>query len=137
MTFLVGRLDHVAIAADDTVALAAWYKRILGLQIVVQAGPKPDQTQKTFLVGPSQEDLQRGSMIEIMPRNANPRHGRVAADPGISHIAWQVSDFDAAVAHLQREGVVFLGDIVQAVGGGRLISFSDCEANMIQIVERL
>ena len=137
----VTRLDHLAIAAHDTVAMVQWYERVLGLVVHVEAGPNPPQTQKVFLIGPpidgnGSTGVRQGMMIEVMPRNVTPRHERNSHEPGLSHAAWTVLDFDKARGHLQECGVTLLGEIVTAVGGGRIQSFLDCEGNMMQIVER-
>ena len=130
-------LDHVAIAADDTDKLIKWYHRMLGLVVVAQTEPQEPSGQRTYLIGPPRSNgVQQGMMLEIMPRNEHVRRPRDSHDPGISHVAWRVSDFDAAYAHLAACGVGFVGAVVQAVGGGRLISFVDCEGNLMQIVER-
>ncbi len=130
-------LDHVAIAADDTDALVKWYHRMLGLVVKAQTEPQQPSGQRTYLIGPpTDDDVHRGMMLEIMPRNEHVRRPRDSHDPGISHVAWRVDDFDAAYAHLSAGGVGFVGAVVQAVGGGRLISFVDCEGNLMQIVER-
>jgi glyoxylase I family protein len=133
---IAGRLDHVAIAAHSTDAMVAWYEKVLGLVVHAVAGPNPPQKQKVYLIGPP-GNLAGGSMIEVMPRNDNPRAERLTHDPGLSHAAWYVADFDAALAHLKECEVTFSGDIVNAIGGGRLISFLDCEGNLMQIVERI
>lgn len=133
------RLDHFAIAAADTEAMVAWYGRVLGLVVHVVMGPNTPQTQKVYLIGPpasAGNPVHRGMMIEVMPANGMARHGRNSHEPGLSHVAWYVQDFDAAVRHLRACDVEFLGPVVQAIGGGRLISFADCEGNMMQIVER-
>ncbi len=130
-------LDHVAIAADDTDQLIKWYNRMLGLIVLAQTEPQEPSRQRTYLIGPAaHEDAHGGMMLEIMPRNEHVRRPRDSHDPGISHVAWCVTDFDAAYAHLAARGVGFVGAVVQAVGGGRLISFVDCEGNLMQIVER-
>jgi glyoxylase I family protein len=140
---IAGRLDHVAIAAADTEAMVKWYGRVLGLVVHAEGGPNPGQTQKVFLIGPpllkgaTGRGIEKGSMVEVMPKNETERRDRKSHDAGISHIAWYVADFDKALAHLRLCGVTFLGEVMQAVGGGRIISFFDCEANMIQIVERI
>ena len=137
----VSRLDHFAIAANDTVAMVAWYNRVLGLVVHAEAGPNPPQTQKVFLIGPPVDGpgtagIRQGMMIEVMPRNDAPRHERHILEPGLSHAAWCVLNFDTALAHLKECDVKLLGEVVQAVGGGRLQSFLDCEGNVMQIVER-
>jgi catechol 2,3-dioxygenase-like lactoylglutathione lyase family enzyme len=134
-----GRLDHVAIAAENTDTMVKWYEKILGLVVHVESGPNPPQTQKVYLIGPPAETgkgIPQGMMIEVMPRNETPRHERNSHEPGLSHVAWYVYDFDAALAHLRASNVKFLSDVIAAIGGGRIVSFADCEGNMTQIVER-
>ena len=130
------RLDHVAIAADDTQAMVAWYERVLGLTVHAVAGPNSKQKQNAYLIGPAGGAVKAGMMIEVMPRNDTPRHTRDSHEPGLSHVAWVVSDFDGALAHLRSQQMRFLSDVLEALGGGRIISFADCEGNMMQIVER-
>ncbi|MGN6368850.1 MAG: VOC family protein [Phycisphaerae bacterium] len=138
------RLDHLAIAADNTDAMVKWYEEVLGLVVHVASGPNPPQTQKVYLIGPPVErgahspsdGIFQGMMIEVMPKNTTPRHERNSHEPGLSHTAWAVADFDAALAHLKARNVKFMSDVIQAIGGGRIISFADCEGNMTQIVER-
>ncbi len=131
------RIDHAALAVADTTAVANWYAQTLGFKIVVTQKPVPPQTQNTYLLGPANADgIGDGHMLEIMPKNATPRHDRNSHEPGHSHLAFYVPDFDAALTHLRGHRVNFLTDIIPAVGGGRLISFQDHEGNMIQIVER-
>jgi catechol 2,3-dioxygenase-like lactoylglutathione lyase family enzyme len=137
----VNRLDHLAIAAADTTALVAWYERVLGLVVHLEREPKAPQTQKVYFIGPPVDGagtagVRQGMMIEVMPRNDTPRHERNSHEPGLSHAAWAVSDFDRVMTHLKECGVKLLGETIQAMGGGRLQSFLDCEGNMMQIVER-
>ena len=137
----VNRLDHLAIAAADTAALVAWYERVLGLVVVLEREPKAPSTQKVYFIGPpvdggSQAGVRQGMMIEVMPRNETPRHERNSHEPGLSHAAWAVGDFDRVLGHLKDCGVTLLGEVGQATGGGRIQSFLDCEGNMMQIVER-
>ncbi len=134
-------LDHVAIAADNTEQMVVWYNRMLGLVVVARTNPTDPAQQVTYLIGPpasgdASRGVHAGMMMEIMPRNDHVRRPRDSHDAGISHVAWLVTDFDEAYAHLSAQGVGFVGSVVQAVGGGRLISFVDCEGNLMQIVER-
>ncbi len=136
---IASRLDHVDIAAENTDAMVKWYEEVLGLAVHVASGPNAPQTQKVYLIGPpatSTGGIMQGMMIEVMPRNDTARHERNSHEPGISHVAWAVDDFDAALAHLKAKNVKFLSDVIAAIGGGRIISFADCEGNMTQIVER-
>jgi len=134
---LAGRLDHVAIAADSTDLMVKWYERVLGLVVHAVAGPNAPQTQRVYLIGPPGKGIGAGMMMEIMPGNETVRHERNSHEPGLSHVAWSVEDFDTVHAHLKRCEVKFFGDVVNAIGGGRVISFFDLEGNMMQIVERI
>lgn len=134
---ITGRLDHVAIGAEHPEMMVRWYQRVLGLVVHAETGPLEGATHKTYLIGPpASGGVAGGMMMEIMPRNDSPRHARTIREPGLSHVAWAVADFDVALAHLKECQVQFLGELGQAVGGGRIISFADCDGNMMQIVER-
>ncbi len=128
---IANRLDHAAIAVTDIDATLAWYDKVLGLVLVAKGAPG----QKACLIGPK-NDLKAGMMLEVMQKNDTPAVKRAVVDPGLSHLAFSVADFDAALAHLKSCNVQFLGEIVTAVGGGRLISFADPDGIMLQIVER-
>ena len=56
----------------------------------------------------------------------------VRLDPADARVA---EDRDA-IARLDAKGVRWTGEIGQAVGGGRLRSFTDPDGNLLQIVER-
>ena len=59
-----------------------------------------------------------------------------AFQPGLRHLALRVSDFDKAGCRLKALGITFLFEPVQAVGGGKVVSFRDPEGNELQIVQR-
>jgi len=126
-------IDHPAIACHDVQAQIDWYCRHLGLRVVAQNHDTPPSA----ILGYG-DSAAAGTMIELMPvrdEGAAPEQtGRFA--PGLRHVAFRVSDFDRAHADLKAAGVRFLGEVVPAVGGGRIISFRDPEGNELQIVER-
>jgi catechol 2,3-dioxygenase-like lactoylglutathione lyase family enzyme len=123
---MVTGVDHVAIAARDPRALAAWYRDVLGMRILFENGQDPP----TYLVGGP-----TAGMIEIMPERGFPRPEREFYAPGISHLALLVEDFDAAYAALQGR-VEGLADPLPAAGGGFIANFLDPEGNPVQIVAR-
>jgi glyoxylase I family protein len=84
-------------------------------------------------------DAKSAAMVELMPiRTVREPHPKEVDrwSPGIRHVALKVSDFDKAYAALKQAGVEFLGEPVQAVGGGKIVSFRDPEGNELQIVQR-
>ena len=134
------RVDHVAIACKDVERMRAWYERVLGLGVVARrAPPEPDATgapthptPPTYLVGPREG----GATIELMPDDRGATAPRRPLTRGISHVALQVPDIGEWEVRLTELGVHWLGERVEATGGGMVRSFLDPEENMLQIVQR-
>jgi len=120
-------IDHIALAARDTRALVDWYREVLGFEVVWMNDKEPPAA---LIAGPD------GAMIEVMPDNGTAPVAHEPNDPGFRHLALRVSNFDAALAHLQARGVAFVGEPGEAGGGGRVLSFLDPEGNVLQIVSR-
>ena len=120
-------IDHVAIAAKDSQALIDWYCAHLGLHVVFQNEKDPPTG---LVAGPE------GSMFEIMPAQEAPAVAHGIMDPGIRHVALRVDDIEAEYARLEKLGVAFLGNIVEAAGGGKVVLFKDPEGNVLQLCQR-
>ncbi|MDR0385145.1 MAG: VOC family protein [Prevotellaceae bacterium] len=118
-------IDHPAIAADDVEMLTKWYCDVLGYEVYAK-------TEKPVYLIKAPD----GTLIEIMPKDGNPRPDRTVCTPGWSHLALRVSDMDKAIAALDKSGVKWEGAEFEAVGGGRIRNFQDIEGNMVQIVQR-
>ena len=118
-------IDHPAVAAEDVDALSEWYVDTLGYEKVFRHD-KPVWILRA----------QDGTLLEVMPRDETPRPERTTWTPGWSHIAIRVSDFERALAFLEEKGVVWTGDEMNAIGGGRVRNFVDPDGNMLQILER-
>lgn len=122
--FLKG-VDHPAVASENVDQLAEWYCEVLGYEKYHR-----DDKPVWMLKAPD------GSLIEIMPRDDTQRPERTTWTPGWSHLALRVSNIDDAVNQLDEKGVKWLGETVEAIGGGKVRSFADPEGNMLQVVER-
>ena len=121
MTFT---MEHLAYAAHDTSALAAWYKRVLGFDIVYESEGEP----KAFVV----QDA-NGMAIEIVP----PGDDGKTADASANHLAIWVDDFDAAKDQIESRGVEFEPEVSnEFFGGTRVAFFTDPEGHRIQIIWR-
>jgi catechol 2,3-dioxygenase-like lactoylglutathione lyase family enzyme len=123
---MIRAIEHIAIAAKDTAALARWYCDTLGFRAVVEGG------RGTWFVGPPDGQ----ALIEIVVATDAPRAARHRNDPGWSHLAFTVADFDATVAALRAKDVTFTGEPAGMPGQQRLAFFLDLEGNVLQIVER-
>jgi catechol 2,3-dioxygenase-like lactoylglutathione lyase family enzyme len=124
---MIRAVEHIAIAAQDTGGLARWYCDTLGFRAVVEGGP-----QGTWFVGPPESE----AIVEIVPATSAPRVARERNDPGWSHLAFTVSDFDAVCDSLRAKGVTFTDPPRGGPGENRLAFFLDLEGNVLQLVQR-
>jgi glyoxylase I family protein len=124
-THLFTGVDHPALAANDVDQLAEWYCEVLGYE-------KYFRHDKPVWILRAAD----GTLIEIMPKDATPRPQRTTWTPGWSHLALRVSDIEKAIQYLDEKGVTWGGELIDAIGGGRVRTFQDPDGNMLQIVER-
>lgn len=118
-------IEHTAIAASNTTALATWYCDTFGFSVAYKNQKDPP----TFFV-----KLGDG-LLEIIPANDTQRSNRENADPGLSHFAISVDDFDTAVAALAKKEIEVTG-IREASGGVQVGFVMDPENNALQIIRR-
>jgi glyoxylase I family protein len=123
-------LDHPAISCNNVDRQVDWYCKTFELKVLFNDGKTPP----SVLLGYDGDC----TSIELMPvRHEGPHPAKTPRfQPGLRHIAFRVSNFEEAYEQLKREGVEFLFEPLQAVGGGKVVSFRDPEGNEIQIVQR-
>jgi glyoxylase I family protein len=125
-------IEHFAIAAHDTAGLAAWYEKHLGFRTHV-AIDNGAETRKTYYIGVGENT----SLIEIIPAKRDVALGeKDNLAPGISHIAILVSDFDGAVAALDKAGAKKEGAERAAPLGSRVQFYRDPEGNLFHLLWR-
>ncbi len=113
-------VDHPAVAADNVETLADWYCEVIGYEKCF-FHPKP----VWMLKAPD------GTLLEIMPKDHTLRQERTTWTPG-----WSVNDIEQAVAYLNSKGIRWAGEIIEAIGGGKVRNCFDPEGNMIQVLQR-
>jgi glyoxylase I family protein len=118
-------IDHPAVAADDVEKLADWYCDMFGYEKWFKY-PKP----VWMLKAPD------GTLLEIMPKDDTSRQNRTTWTPGWSHLALRVENIEEAIAFLDTKHITWGGEVINAIGGGKVRNAFDCEGNMIQILER-
>lgn len=123
--FMYTGIEHTALAAQDTQVLAMWYVETFGFSIAYQNQKDPP----TFFVKLGQ------GLLEIIPANDAERTTRDNADPGLSHFAISVDDFNAAVGKLANKGIEVTG-IREASGGVQVGFVADPEGNALQVIYR-
>lgn len=114
--------EHVAIASANPKALAEWYVNMLGFRHIFE------------YLGNQFVKASNGTILEIIPSKGE-RAPQQLTDPGIRHLAIQVSDFDAGMEHLKGLGVQFIGEPIHKEGN-RLAFFTDSEGNFLHLIHR-
>jgi glyoxylase I family protein len=115
-------LEHTAIASPSPVKLANWYVDHLNFRINFEY-------DGNYFVRAA-----NGAMLEIIPSEGD-RGSNKMRDPGIRHLAIEVTDFDAAHAALKEKGVTFAGE-PYVNSGNRLVFFTDCDGNLVHLIQR-
>ena len=122
-------VEHLGLAARDTVTLAKWYERTLGGELFFRC--ENAGRPSTIFVR-----LAGGLILEIYPAN---RSGGEASDnlsSGWRHLALQVQSLASTRAGLESHGVTFVEPVKPAGGGGQVLFFADPEGNLLHLVER-
>jgi glyoxylase I family protein len=120
-------LEHIGLAARDTIALKDWYERVLGARVIFNNG----QTPPAFFI-----ELPGGAVIEIYEGDFTLKETSDNALHGWRHLALRVDSIENAKAELEKRGVKFDQPVKPAGGGGRVLFFRDPEGNLLHFVER-
>ena len=122
------KLEHVGIYAKDVEVMRQWYCEVLGLKVIRKL-EKAGRPPIYFLSGE-----EGGLIIEILPTTAE-RKERELMDPGYSHVALEVDDFDEVESYLRSKGVELFGVRMTSVGW-KIGYFKDPEGNILELVKR-
>jgi catechol 2,3-dioxygenase-like lactoylglutathione lyase family enzyme len=121
-------IEHLGIYTHNAKKLTDWYCDVLGLKITHKLVRETTEKSIYFLRGTS--DL----VIEILPTDNN-MNKRELYDPGYSHIAIIVENFEKAEEYLKSKGIIL--DLKRKTGAGWTIGyFHDPDGNIIEIVYR-
>jgi glyoxylase I family protein len=116
-------VEHVAIASPSPAALAQWYVAHLAFRKIYEYD------------GNHFVKASNGAILEIIPAQGD-RAQQKMYDPGLRHMAISVKDLDAAYTSLQGRGVNFLGEPYSTATGSRIVFFTDCEGNILHLIQR-
>jgi glyoxylase I family protein len=120
-------IEHIGLAARDTLTLKDWYVRVLGAREVFA----DDKTPQAFML-----ELPGGLLVEIYPGDSSVDATGNNKLAGLRHLALRVDSIEAARDDLAARGVLFEESIKPAGGGGRVLFFKDSEGNLLHLVER-
>jgi len=120
-------VEHIALAARNTLALKDWYVHTLGAVSIAQINPSPPAFLMRLPGGLLMEVYQSQSALDQTGDNGL---------AGWRHVALRVPDLTKARRHLEEKGVVFIDPVKPAGGGGQVLFFKDIEGNLLHLVER-
>src|SRR3974390_3242075 len=131
MSVKVHALDHLVINVADVARSAAWYQRILGMEVKV-FDPGQGKPERTSLVFGNQK-------INVRPRDADKTEWFTAdhETPGSEDLCFlTISTPDEVVAHLRANGVTIAEGPVEKQGARgtlRSVYCRDPDGSLIEI----
>ncbi|WP_068089248.1 methylmalonyl-CoA epimerase [Novosphingobium rosa] len=109
----LGRLNHVGVAVPSMQDAMAYYRDVLGAEVITQPFDMPEQGVKVAFVNTPGQDGTAGTQIELIePLGADsPIASFIAKNPagGQHHLCYEVADIEAARAWFEGQGKRILG----------------------------
>lgn len=122
-------IHHIAIICSDYPVSKRFYTQVLGLEVIREVYRAERQSYKLDLA------LNGGYVIELFSfPDPPPRTSRPEAC-GLRHLAFAVTDIDAAVTRLQGEGILTEPVRVDEYTGRRFTFFSDPDGLPLELYE--
>lgn len=128
-------LHHVAVAVRDLEKAIAWYRDVLGFELVerrMTEGERTAMISAVLAAGPITVVLIQGTAPESQVSRYVDAYG-----PGVQHIAIEVTDLAAARRALEDRGTPFVTSIIE--GDGIRQAFTRREPNsgmMYELIEQ-
>lgn len=127
-------IHHVALAVSDLDAAVADHERLFGVAPAWREVVEEQGVEEAMIpLG--------GSYLQLLrPLSADTPVGRFLErrGPGLHHVAYAVADIEAALAHLESEGVELIDRVPRRGGGGARIAFVHPRAfagTLVELVE--
>ena len=128
-------IEHIALAVSDLDAAIAHYRTTWGLEVAAREQVVEDGTEEALL--PCGE----AALQLVAPLRPDSTVARFIArrGEGLHHIAFEVADLGAALAHLRAAGVRLVDEEPRAGGRGSLVAFVHPSSNhgvLVELVQR-
>lgn len=127
--FMLLRIHHVAIICSDYEVSKRFYTQVLGLRIIAENYREPRRSYKLDLALPDGGQVELFSFPNPPLRPSNPEAR------GLRHLAFEVSDIDAAVAQLVAAGVSVEPVRMDEYTGRRFTFFKDPDGLPLEMYE--
>ena len=126
----ISQIHHVAIICSDYDRSKHFYTEILGFSII----------QETFRVARNSYKLDlavgNGAQIELFSFPNPPERPSFPEAQGLRHLAFEVDDLEAAIAHLNQAGVETEPIRLDDLTGKRFTFFQDPDALPLELYEQ-
>lgn len=122
---MITGIEHIAIFANDTKALADWYVKHLEAEIVYDNG------KGTYFIA-----FANKSMIEVCKNDTDKNEPTSLEKPGLRHIAISVDNFEAAVDKIKASGAEIIQEASVSAKGIGTMFFRDIEGNILHFISR-
>ncbi len=124
MADLIKKAEHIGIMVKDLDRSIAFYQDVLGLKLVERR--RSNTLELAFLqVGDTEIELIAGGQ------------GYVEQDGVVNHLAFTVTDLDAALAHLKAHGVELITPEPRPIWDGmRVLFFRGPDGEKLELFER-
>ncbi|MCA0998712.1 VOC family protein [Alloyangia pacifica] len=122
-------LHHVALICGDYARSRAFYVDLLGLTVIAETHRAERDSWKLDLAVPGGGQLELFSFPDPPERVSRPEAR------GLRHLAFTVTDMDAAVARLEAAGVTVEPVRVDALTGKRFTFFADPDGLPLELYE--
>lgn len=147
---MIHGLAHTAVCVPDVDAAVAWYRDMLGLQVLsppyLMEGEDlrrdmgeliDDPKMRAAIVGFDEDGDRVLEVIEYpdIPGRTGPRDATLT-DHGLSHVALLCTDIEATRAELERRGVEFLTSTIADVARLRTTWFTDPWGVIFILIEK-
>ncbi len=122
-------LHHVAVICSNYATSKRFYTEVLGLRVVTETYRAERDSYKLDLAIPG------GTQIELFSFADPPKRPSYPEACGLRHLAFGVSDVEAAVVELTAQGIVVEPVRVDSLTGKKFTFFADPDGLPIELYE--
>jgi glyoxylase I family protein len=126
----LARLHHIAVISSDYKVSKHFYTQILGLEVIREVYREARDSYKLDLLLPD------GTQIELFSFPNPPARPTHPEARGARHIAFEVTDLDACVTHLESNGVKVEPVRVDEFTNQRFTFFPDPDGLPLELYEK-
>lgn len=121
-------IEHVGIAANNTIELKDWYVKLLNFKVVYDN----KKEMPTFFLKVGEE-----SMIELYPaKNGIDNENMDKTYQGVRHICFYTDEIERENDNLVKNNVTIIDPLNDNKKGVKTVWFKDIEGNILHFIQR-